>query len=290
MKVIASGGPPTLAVQVGSKVRTFDASGEPPKPLGLYPLGGGSATELGYGPTGQTVVYRAGSKIIVSGTSSADKPRTVYAGPDDLEHPSFAPNGQTLAVIRREEGDGDICFGVVSTADPFDQLCLPDDGWDLDGRISWRADGKAVLVPGRRSGNSSFFGLRMYETERANTTAPELWRGSTATNVGTAGKGVLAGAFAPVGGKVAAVSNQKGDRFEVFVVDAADLKLADAESADVAACDVAWSPDAKELAVIQAGAACSSSTGTVRQFPTGKADEIKTIAGSGSTPTYRPVK
>ena len=78
----------------------------------------------------------------------------------------------------------------------------------------------------------------------------------------TAGKGVPAGAFAPAGGKVAAVSNQKADRFEVFVVDAGDLELEDAESADVAACDVAWSPDAKQLAVVQSGAACSAASGT----------------------------
>ena len=73
-------------------------------------------------------------------------------------------------------------------------------------------------------------------------------------------------------------------------MDAGDLKLEDAESTDVAACDVAWSTDAKNLAVIQAGAACSASSGTVRQFPVGQADDIKRIAGSGSAPTYRPVK
>ena len=101
---------------------------------------------------------------------------------------------------------------------------------------------------------------------------------------------MLAGAFAPTGEKVAAVSNLKSDRFEVFVVDAGDLKLEDAESADVAACDVAWSPDAKDLAVVQAGAACSESSGTVRQFPVGKADDIKRVAGSGSAPVYRKVK
>ena len=83
VKVAASGGPPTLAVQIGSKVRTFDPSGDSPKSLGAFPRGGGSASELDYAPAGDQVVYRSGSKIIVSGTGSNAKPRTIYAGPDD---------------------------------------------------------------------------------------------------------------------------------------------------------------------------------------------------------------
>lgn len=287
--VRASAGPPTLAVQIGSKVRTFNMSSDAPRAMGTFPRGGGSAVELDYAPSGDQVVYRSGRKIVVSGVAASARPRTIYAGPDVLEHPAFAPNGRTLAVIRREEGDGDLCFGKVGTADPFDQLCLPDDGWDLDGRISWRADGKAVLVPGRRASKPSVFGLRIYETERANTTAPEMWRRSIATDVATTGKGVLAGAFAPSGGKVALVSNQKSDRFEVFVVDAGDLKLEDAESTDVAGCDVAWSADAKNLAVVQAGAACSGSSGTVRAFAADSPDDTKRVVGSGSSPVYRPV-
>jgi hypothetical protein len=196
----------------------------------------------------------------------------------------------TLAVVRREEGDGDLCFATVAALDPIDPLCLPDDGWDLDGRISWRPDGKALIVPGRRASNPSVFGLRIYETDRANATAPEVWRGATATNIKTPGKGVLAGAFSPTGGKVAAISNLKTDRFEVFIGEAGDLELEDAKSAEVAACDVAWSPDAKQLAIVQGGEACSASKGTVKYFPDGKADEIKRVAGSGRAPVYRPAK
>jgi hypothetical protein len=226
---------------------------------------------------------------MMSGTASTDKPRTIYGGADTLEHPAFAPNGETVAVIRREEGDGDLCFGTVTTAAPLDELCLPDDDWDLDGRISWRPDGKAVLVPGHRASDPSVFGLRLYETDRADATAPEVWRGSTATNVKTPGKGVLAGAFSPSGGKVAAISNLKTDDFQLFVGDAGDLALENAKPAGAAACDVAWSPDAKELAVVQAGDACSASTGTVKHFPVGKAGDAARV-GSGSAPVYRPVK
>jgi hypothetical protein len=287
VKVTASGGPPTLAVQVASKVKSFDVSGDIAKPLVQYPTAGGALTEFDYGPTGQQIVYRSGRKIIVSGTGKTDKPRTIYAGPDALEHPAFAPNGSTLAVIRREEGDGDLCFGTIGP-DPFDELCLPDDGWDLDGRISWRPDGLAVLVPARKASNPAIFGLRMYETEKASTTSPELWRGKTATNVKTAGKGVLAAAFSSDGTKIAAVSNLKTSDFEVFIGDAGDLELEDAKTSDVPGCDVAWGPN-DEIAVVQAGAACSSAVGTVRRFPADKPTQIKRVAGSASAPVYRKV-
>ena len=284
--VAASGGPATLAVQVGSKFKAFDVSGDSPKPLGGLPAGGGSAIELDYGPAGDQVVYRSGKKVIVSGTAKSAKPRTLYAGPDTLEHPAFAPNGSTLAVIRREEGDGDLCFGTVGP-DPFDALCLPDDGWDLDGRISWRPDGQAVLVPGHRADNPAIFGVRMYETEKANTTSPELWKGAGTTNVKTAGKGVLTAAFSTTGEQIAAVSNLKTDGFEVYIGDAGDLELEDAKSSDVAGCDVAWGPGA-EVAVVQSGSACSSSSGTVKRFPSKTPTEIKRV-GSGSAPVYKKV-
>jgi hypothetical protein len=190
-------------------------------------------------------------------------------------------------VIRREEGDGDLCFGTVGP-DPFDELCLPDDEWDLDGRISWRPDGLAVLVPGHRADNPAIFGVRMYETEKANTTSPELWKGTTATNIKTAGKGVLAAAFSSSGEKVAAVSNLKTDGFEVYVGDAGDLELEDAKSSDVAGCDVTWGPG-DEIAVMQAGAACNASSGTVKRFPADKPTEIKRVAGSGAAPVYKKV-
>ena len=284
--VAASGGPPTLAVHIGSKFRTYDVSGTFPKPLGALPVSG-SAVELDYGPAGDEVIYRSSKKIIVSGTAKTAKPRTLYAGPDSLEHPAFAPNGSTVAVIRRLEGDGDLCFATVGP-DPFDPLCLPDDGWDLDGRISWRPDGRAALVPGHRADNPAIFGVRIYETARANATSPELWRGATATNVKTAGKGVLTAAYSTTGEQVAAVSNLKTDRFEVYIGDTGDLELEDAKSSDVAGCDVAWGPGG-EVAVMQANAACSVSSGTVKRFPSDKPTEIKRVAGSGSAPVYKKV-
>ena len=58
----------------------------------------------------------------------------------------------------------------------------------------------------------------------------------------------------------------------------------------MAGCDIAWSPDAKDVAVVQAGSECNGSRGAVKFFPAGKPGDIKRVAGSGSSPAYRPVK
>ena len=200
VKVRASGGPPTLAVQVGSKVRTFDTSGDTPKRAGHVPerrrLGQRSSTTRRRAIRSSTA---AGRKIVVSGTSATPSRARSTPAPTTLEHPAFAPNGQTLAVIRREEGDGDLCFGMVEHRRPV-RPALPARrrlGPRRAHLLARRRQGGPRAGPPREQPRRSS-ALRMYETERANTTAPELWRGSTATDSSTAGKGVLAGAFAPV--------------------------------------------------------------------------------------------
>ncbi len=226
--VLASSGPPPLAVQTPSRVLVLQPAGG--KELFRMP---GTAAEPSYYPNGEHLVFRAGSRIVEATTGGKPKTRTIYSGGDDLVRPTIAPNNSTLAVIRREEGDGDLCFGSVGTPE-LGQLCLPDDGWDLDGRISWARDGKTVLVPGRRQSNRSQFGIRAYRSKRPYALDPLLWTGSTATPTTTPGKGVLAAVFSPGGTKVAAISNLETDNFQVVFAPSSDLVLADATATGTA--------------------------------------------------------
>ena len=245
--------------------------------LVLKPVGGkelfrmpGAAAEPSYSADGERVFYRAGSRIVSGNVGKSVKPRTLYSGSDDLTRPTIAPNNATIAVLRREEGDGDLCFGDVRVAE-LGHLCLPDDGWDLDGRISWRKDGKVLLVPGRLQSNPAMFGIRVYRARRAFALDPLLWSGSTATPTGTAGKGVLSAAFSPGGTRVAAISNLDSDKFEVVFAPATISCSADATPTGTAACDVTWRPDGQELAAVQADANCSQPFGKIVRFSPGKA-------------------
>ncbi len=201
--------------------------------------------------------------------------------------PTVAPNNTTVALIRREEGDGDLCFGRLDIVD-LNALCLPDDGWDLNGRISWRRDGKAVLVAGTRQSNPSVFGVRVYRTARANAREPLLWRGSTATPTGTPGKGVRSAAFSPGGTSVAGISNLDSDNFEVVIGKADNLSLADAKSTGTKGCDVTWRSDGQELAAVQSGDRCEQELGKVVRFSIGSPKDTSPVADRGRNPVYRP--
>jgi hypothetical protein len=193
-------------------------------------------------------------------------------------------------MIRREEGDGDLCFGRIDRKN-IEHLCLPDDGWDLTGRIAWRDDGKAVLVPGRLAGDPTVFGVRIYQTKTAYTTNPELWTGRVGSDISAPGKGVLTAQYSPDGKRIAAVSNLESGEFEVVLSDASDLELAvDPTFTGAAACDVAWRPDGKELAVVEADAACTEPLGKVTRFAVTTPKKTTLVTDEGRNPLYRPAK
>jgi beta-lactam-binding protein with PASTA domain len=284
--VRASGGSPTLAVETDGLVQLYDPATS--KQTGQIPDGDGSASQLSFVPGEDRAAYVSDKGLVVGGLGQGAKQRTIYAGPDALERPSVAPNAKTIAVIRREEGDGDLCFGRIDRKS-IDHLCLPDDGWDLTGRIAWRDDGKAVLVPGRLQADPTVFGVRIYQTKTAYTTNPELWSGRVGSDISTPGKGVIAAQYSPDGKQIAAVSNLESAEFEVVLSDASDLELAvDPKATGAAACDVAWRPDGKELAVMQAVEACAEPLGKISRFAVGKPKETTLVADEGRNPVYRP--
>jgi beta-lactam-binding protein with PASTA domain len=285
--VRAAGGLPPIAVQGQKFVLLMNPVGG--KELGRFPTGGASAFEPTFVPGKDQVIYRTSAeRMVISGTGKGAKPATLYDGPDVLEHPAVGNDGLTLAVIRREEGDGDLCFGRLDVAD-LGQLCLPDDGWDLSGRISWSPDGRTVLVPGRRHDNpAAIFAIRRYRAARPYALQPEQWQGSTVTSTKTPGKGVIAEVFSPRGTRVAAVSNLTTDDFEVVLADGTDLALAEPKPTGAPACDVTWRPDGLELAAVVSDPGCTKPLGDVVRFSTSAPDKRAPIKAGGRNPIYQP--
>jgi beta-lactam-binding protein with PASTA domain len=286
--VRAAGGLPPLAVQGQKFVLLLDPVGG--KELGRFPAAGPTAFEPAFVPGKDQIIYRTSSvRLAISGTAKNAKASTLYDGPDVLEHPAVGGDGLTLAVIRREEGDGDLCFGRLDVAD-LGHLCLPDDGWDLAGRISWSSDGRTVLVPARRHDNpGAIFAIRRYRASRPYALQPEQWSGSTATSIATPGKGVIAAAYSPGGTSVAAVSNLQTDRFEVVLADANDLALGEPKATGAPACDVTWRPDGQELTVVESDPGCTQPLGNVVRFSIGAPLKPAPVKTGGRNPVYQPV-
>jgi beta-lactam-binding protein with PASTA domain len=282
--VQASGGPAPVAVEQGPVVHVVNPVGG--KELYRLPQPRGSAAEPSYLPGGGQVLYRSGRRFIVADDGKDAKYHTVYAGPDTLVHPTVASDGNTVAMIRREEGDGDLCLGRLEFPD-LGRLCLPDDGWDLNGRISWRPDGKAILVSARRRGNPSVFAVRQYRTKTAFTIDPLKWRGRTPTRIGTPGKGVRVAVYSVHGNRIAAITNLETDRFELVFARATDLRLVQPIATDTQACDVAWRPDGLEVTVVQSDDACSQPLGKLIRFRRETPKAKSPVADKGRNPAYR---
>jgi beta-lactam-binding protein with PASTA domain len=282
--VQASGGPAPVAVEQGPVVHVVNPVGG--KELYRLPQPRGSAAEPSYLPGGRQVLYRSGTRFILADDGKDADFRTVYGGGDTLVRPTVASDGTTVAMIRREEGDGDLCLGRLDLPD-LGRLCLPDDDWDLNGRISWRPDGKAILVSARRRGNPSVFAVRQYRTKTAFTIDPLKWTGRTPTPIGTPGKGVRVAVYSPRGTRIAAITNVETDRFELVFARAADLRLVQPIATDTQACDVAWRPDSIEVTVVQSDDACAEPLGKLVRFSRATPKAKSTVADKGKNPAYR---
>jgi beta-lactam-binding protein with PASTA domain len=282
--VQASGGPAPVAVEQGPVVHVVNPVGG--KELYRLPEPRGSAAEPSYLPGGHQVLYRSGARLILANDGKDAKFRTVYSGPDNLVRPTVASDGNTVAMIRREEGDGDLCLGRLQFPD-LGRLCLPDDGWDLNGRISWRQDGKAILVSARRRSNPSVFAVRQYRTKTAFTIDPLKWRGRTATPIGKPGKGVRTEVYSVHGNRIAAITNLETDRFELVFAGVNDLRLVQPIATDTQACDVAWRPDGLEVTVVQSDDACSQPLGKLIRFRRETPKAKSPVADKGRNPAYR---
>ncbi|MEA2219572.1 MAG: hypothetical protein QOJ35_2198 [Solirubrobacteraceae bacterium] len=287
VSVRASSGPPPLAVETGKRVVVLNSADG----MDLYslPAIGGQAAEPSWLPDGQHVVYRSGTRILMAQDGMDAHVQTLYSGPDAFIRPTVAPNGTTIALIREEEGDGDLCFGDIRQPD-LGRLCLPDDGWDLEGRISWRDDGRSVLVAAHERDNPAVFGVRQYLTDSPFALDPLKWHGRTATPINVPGKGVREAVYSPSGTRIAAISNLETDRFELVFTAAGDLKLVQPVATKVQACDVAWRSDSQELTVVQADDACTAPLGKVVRFRRDKPDKTSPVTDKGRNPAYRPVK
>ena len=170
------------------------------------------------------------------------------------------------------------------------QLCLPDDGWDLNGRISWRKDGKAVLVPGTRQSNPlGHSASRIYRTTRANAHDPLLWRGSTATPTGHSRQGrAQPPPSRRAARSIAAISNLDGDRFQVVFGRPTTSSLADANVNGHRGLRRHLAPDGQELSAVQSDDGCSQPLGKVVRFSPGSAERHLARRRQGAQPRLQP--
>lgn len=288
VRLLVSAGVPQLAFDTGSVLRVFDPTRGKTVREAAPPQG--TAVEPSWSPDGRRLLYRVGTRLLLVSARLADRGRVVYDGTAKYAAATFAPApaDNVIALVRRTGDDGDLCFARVGTG-LLRPRCAADPRWDLGREISWRAGGRQLLVFGVRRGQPGRFGILRYTSAWAFSTNPADWHGQLVTDTSVSGQGVIAAAYSPSGTSVALVSNIGLPRFQLRVTGADGLRTATGPPLPVRACEVAWRPDGRELAVVQSDDACSRAVGEIVRLDPQHPRMTTTVSSGGRHPAYQPL-
>jgi len=289
VRVRVAAGVPALTFDTGKVVRVFDLRNGRSAREAAPPQG--NAVEPSWSPDGRRVLYRVGRRLLLVSARLADRGRVVYEGKTRYAAATFAPAPaeDVVALVRRNGGDGDLCFGAIGQSKPLRPRCVADPKWDLGRQISWRAGGRELLVFGVRRGKPGTFGMLRYRSAVPFSTDPADWRGALATDTSVSGRGVIGAAYSPAGSSVALVTNVGLPRFQLRVTTPGDLRRPSAPSLPVRACEVAWRPDGGELAVVQSDGACSKPLGQIVRVDPDAPRSTTSVTSGGRHPSYQPL-
>jgi beta-lactam-binding protein with PASTA domain len=303
---LAPGTPIQLSVSVGYPLLAFDdgkdvnvmggADGKKVQPLAAT---SDAEDEPSWQPGGTLRAYRRGPDAssgaigILDTKNPATSARKLTAGPND-RRPAFAPNGKALAFIRGPApgttGVNQLCFLALKTAAKVS--CVSTPAVDID-RPTWSPDGRAILTVSSTAADRTKSQLFLFTTTRPFSPKASAW--SAHGPVGPATGFVLFAAFSPDGTQVAAAANWSAKDPSVFSVFLAPwgpsgLGAPKPVKPTVRACDVAWRPDGKELAVTQLDDCGGRSGDIVRFDPANPSAQTTVRTGAGSSPAWQPLE
>lgn len=303
---LAPGTPIQISVSVGYPLLAFDdgkdvkvmggADGNKVKPLAATP---DAEDEPTWQPGGTLLAYRRGPDStsgaigILDTKNPATSARKLTAGPND-RRPAFARNGKVLAFIRGPApgtaGVNQLCFLALKTAAKVS--CVSTPSVDID-RPAWSPDGRAILAVSTTAADQTKSQLFLFTTTKPFSPNASAWSAQGA--VGPATGVVLFAAFSPDGTQVAAAANwgaKDPSVFSVFLAPWGSSGLGGPKPVKptVRACDVAWRPDGKEIAVTQLDN-CGLKNGDIVRFDPAKPSAQTTVrTGVGSDPAWQPLE
>ena len=288
VSVRVAAGVPALTFDTGAVVRVFDLRSGRSAREAAPPQG--NAVEPSWSSDGKRLLYRVGRRLLLVSARLADRGRVVFEGSTRYAAATFAPApaSDVVALVRRTGGDGDLCFGSIGQS-KLRPRCQADKRWDLGRQISWRNDGRELLVFGVRRGDPEKFGMLAYRTATPFSTDPGDWRGRMATDTSAAGRGVIAAAYSPAGTSVALVTNVGLRRFQLRLTTPGALRDPSSPPLPVRACEVAWRPDGGELAVVQSDGACSRPLGQIVRLDPKAPRNTTSVTSGGRHPAYQPL-
>ena len=143
VRVNVAAGVPSLTFDTGKVVRIFDLRNGRSAREATPPQG--RAVEPSWSPDGRRVLYRVGRRLLLVSARLADRGRVVYEGKTRYAAATFAPAPaeDVVALVRRNGGDGDLCFGAIGQSTSCARAASPT-----------RSGTSGARSPGARAGAS----------------------------------------------------------------------------------------------------------------------------------------
>ena len=291
VRVVVSAGFPRLAYDDGANVLLAGgASGAPRVRLASGPP---SMTEPTWTADRRRIAYSAGRALFVTPARAGSSARqiTPIGSRETYAHPAFAPTSQrdVLAFVHKDDDADELCLTAVGRTGARRPNCMGLPGWTLDV-ITWAPGGGMLLIGASRRSAPSQFGLLVLTTDRPYTIQSDDWGRSTDTPAQADVPGVRVGRISPDRKRLAVIRARGDGTFRLALTAADDLKLEQAKILRVAACDVAWRPDGRELAVVQAGPTCpAGAPGTIVRLSPSRPSSVVTVGLKGLHPAWEPI-
>jgi TolB protein len=224
--------------------------------------------EPAYSPNGRLIAFasRRGSSFdLFAMRADGTGTKQLTSTRENDAHPSWSPDGERIVFQR-----GDPSHLYIMDADGSSVRRVTDDPAP-ETQPAWSPDGRWIAYVRRTPG----------------TEIREVWLvrpdGSERHPLTTLGATVDGPAWSPDGERIAFASNDRGDRFDVYVIGVDGTGLRRLTRSTEAAFEPAWSPDGSSIALSQDGAIVVLDLAT---------DELRVLTDpedNDSSPVWNPV-
>jgi beta-lactam-binding protein with PASTA domain len=297
VRVLVSVGQPQVLYSNGKDIlRLNGATGAKLDPVSTGPA---EETDPTWSPDGTFVAFTADGKMMLKDISKKNSSPVPAAKSGLFSNLAWAPTADVNIIAASSQPpddnpDSDLCLANIQ-GENTEVSCLAEPSFAVIRSLHWAKNGRSILGVGvKLGGEDARFGIvrwRVKSDKPAFSPNTDDWtKGRFLTDTDTPGKGVLDAEVSPDGKRLALVSNQGTNAYQLWLADdPEDFALSSAKRTPVRACKVSWRGDSKELLIVQGAADCGERTAVVQRVDVNDLRNPKELNVSGNDPSFQPL-